>query len=109
MRTTRGAQRTQRRLSEDRGDTAIRARGPLIADAGPLYASYDADDAEHGTCRRLLETYPGPVMVPILVVTEVAYLLASRVGTETEVRFLGDQRLPRVLVLVQSEFAKQIL
>lgn len=29
-------------------------------------------------------------MVPILVVTEVAYLLGSRVGTETEVRFLGD-------------------
>ena len=30
------------------------------------------------------------MLVPILVVTEVAYLLASRVGTETEVRFLGD-------------------
>jgi len=28
--------------------------------------------------------------VPVLVVTEVAYLLASRVGAETEVRFLGD-------------------
>jgi predicted nucleic acid-binding protein len=30
------------------------------------------------------------VIVPILVVTEVTYLLASRVNTETEVRFLGD-------------------
>lgn len=29
-------------------------------------------------------------MVPVLVVTEVAYLLQSRVGVETEVRFLGD-------------------
>jgi uncharacterized protein len=28
--------------------------------------------------------------VPILVVTEVAYLLASRLGVEAEVRFLGD-------------------
>jgi uncharacterized protein len=28
--------------------------------------------------------------VPILVVTEVAYLLETRVGVETEVRFLGD-------------------
>jgi len=28
--------------------------------------------------------------VPVLVVTEVAYLLASRLGAETEVRFLGD-------------------
>jgi uncharacterized protein len=30
------------------------------------------------------------VLVPILVVTEVAYLLGSRAGVETEVRFLGD-------------------
>ena len=30
------------------------------------------------------------MLVPILVVTEVAYLLENRVGTETEVRFLGD-------------------
>jgi predicted nucleic acid-binding protein len=28
--------------------------------------------------------------VPILVVTEVAYLLGTRVGPDTEVRFLGD-------------------
>lgn len=28
--------------------------------------------------------------MPILVVTEVSYLLASRIGFETEVRFLGD-------------------
>jgi predicted nucleic acid-binding protein len=28
--------------------------------------------------------------VPVLVVTEVAYLLGTRVGAETEVRFLGD-------------------
>ena len=38
----------------------------------------------------MLQRYDGPVLVPILVVTEVAYLLASRIGTETEVRFLGD-------------------
>jgi hypothetical protein len=28
--------------------------------------------------------------VPVLVVTEVAYLLATRIGPEAEVRFLGD-------------------
>jgi predicted nucleic acid-binding protein len=38
----------------------------------------------------LLETHPGPLVVPVLVVTEVAYLLASRLGAEAEVRFLGD-------------------
>lgn len=29
-------------------------------------------------------------MVPMLVVTEVTYLLGSRLGVEPEVRFLGD-------------------
>ncbi|MDQ6898430.1 MAG: PIN domain-containing protein [Candidatus Dormibacteraeota bacterium] len=61
-----------------------------MVDAGPLYAAYDADDAEYSRCRRLLRNHPGLVLVPILVVTEVAYLLGTRVGVETEVRFLGD-------------------
>jgi len=30
------------------------------------------------------------LIVPVLVVTEVAYLIASRLGVEAEVRFLGD-------------------
>lgn len=37
-----------------------------------------------------LESHPGPLVVPVLVVTEVAYLLARRLGVEAEVRFLGD-------------------
>jgi len=38
----------------------------------------------------LLEGYPGLILVPILVVTEVVYLLETRLGAESEVRFLGD-------------------
>lgn len=30
------------------------------------------------------------MLVPVLVVTEVSYLLATRLGVEPEVRFLGD-------------------
>jgi uncharacterized protein len=37
-----------------------------------------------------LETHPGPLIVPTLVITEVTYLLATRLGVEPEVRFLGD-------------------
>jgi predicted nucleic acid-binding protein len=37
-----------------------------------------------------LETHPGPLIIPILVITEVVYLLSSRLGTVPEVRFLGD-------------------
>ncbi|MGI8416728.1 MAG: type II toxin-antitoxin system VapC family toxin [Nakamurella sp.] len=62
----------------------------LIVDAGPLYAYVDADDAHHLPSLELLETHPGPLIVPALVITEVAYLLGSRLGPEPEVRFLGD-------------------
>ncbi len=61
-----------------------------MVDAGPLYAYVDADDDHHDECLDLLETHPGPLMVPILVVTEVAYLLSSRLGANAEVRFLAD-------------------
>lgn len=38
----------------------------------------------------LLETHPGPLVIPTLVVAEVAYLLGTRLGWQAEVRFLGD-------------------
>jgi predicted nucleic acid-binding protein len=41
-------------------------------------------------CLELLETHPGPLLVPTLVITEVTHLLGTRLGTEAEVRFLGD-------------------
>lgn len=62
----------------------------MIVDAGPLYAYVDADDQHHAACLDLLQTHPGPLLVPALVVSEVAYLLATRLGPRSEVRFLGD-------------------
>jgi hypothetical protein len=50
----------------------------------------DADDTHHAACLELLQNHPGPLVVPTLVITEVVYLLATRLGTEPEVRFLGD-------------------
>lgn len=55
-----------------------------------MYAYVDADDRHHETCAELLETHPGPLIVPTLVITEVVYLLATRLGTSAELRFLGD-------------------
>ena len=37
-----------------------------------------------------METHPGPLIVPTLVLTEVVYLLGTRLGTHAELRFLGD-------------------
>lgn len=33
---------------------------------------------------------PGPLIVPTLVITEVTYLLGTRLGADAEVRFIGD-------------------
>jgi predicted nucleic acid-binding protein len=38
----------------------------------------------------LLETHPGPLIVPTLVIAEVTYLLGTRLGVDAEVRFVGD-------------------
>ncbi len=62
----------------------------MIVDAGPLYAYVDRDDRHHQVCLDLLETHPGPLLVPTLVITEVVYLLGTRLGVDAEVRFLGD-------------------
>lgn len=37
-----------------------------------------------------MQTHPGPLIVPALVITEVVYLLATRLGTVPEAKFLGD-------------------
>lgn len=50
----------------------------------------DADDAHHAASLELLETHAGPLIVPTLVITEVVYLLATRLGVVAEVRFIGD-------------------
>ena len=58
--------------------------------AGPLYAYVDADDRHHVACLDLLQTHPGPLIVPHLVITEVVYLIGTRLGSSAEVRFLAD-------------------
>lgn len=38
----------------------------------------------------MLEGHSGPLLIPLLVITEVVYLVATRLGTHAEVRFLTD-------------------
>jgi predicted nucleic acid-binding protein len=62
----------------------------IVVDAGPLVAYIDADEELHAASLELLQTHPGPLIVPALVVTEVVHIVSTRLGTEAEVRFLGD-------------------
>lgn len=55
-----------------------------------MYAYVDADDRHHAESLDLLLHHPGPLVVPVLVITEVVYLIGSRLGPDAEVRFLGD-------------------
>ena len=55
-----------------------------------MYAYVDRDDARHFDCLELLETHQGPLVVPELVITEVVYLLGTRLGVDAEIRFIGD-------------------
>lgn len=62
----------------------------LIVDAGPLYAAAARGDRHHSACVNLLSTAPRPLLVPVLVVTEVAYLLGDRLGGDAEHAFAAS-------------------
>jgi uncharacterized protein len=59
----------------------------LIVDAGPLYAAADTSDSNHAVYDELLNNATGPLLVPQLVVAEVAYLLGDRLGARAEIAF----------------------
>lgn len=60
----------------------------IICDTGPLVAALNVNDQRHHECLELLETHPGPLVVPAPVLTEVAYFLESRMGPDAEATFL---------------------
>lgn len=62
----------------------------LLADTGPLVAVANSRDQHHQACRELLETHPGPILVPAPVIVEVCQLLQSRQGTQAEAAFLAS-------------------
>jgi predicted nucleic acid-binding protein len=70
----------------------------LIVDAGPLYAAAARRDKHHHACVELLTGATRPLLVPMLVVTEVAYLLADRIGAHAEVAFAESIALGEVVV-----------
>lgn len=61
----------------------------LIVDTGPIVAAINTRDNRHAECARLLESAPGPLIVPAPVLTEVCYLLEQRSGTHSETLFIA--------------------
>ena len=80
----------------------------MIVDTGVIYADIDRSDDWHVSATELLSTAPGPLRVPFLVVTEVCYLLETRLGPAAEADFLAA--LSRhdfvVIPLTSSDYAR---
>lgn len=60
----------------------------IVVDAGVLYAGADQDDRHHRACAELLDTHPGPLLVPVPVIAEAAWLIEARLGPGSEAAFL---------------------
>jgi uncharacterized protein len=70
----------------------------LVVDAGPLVAAASTRDRNHQRCVALLSKAPRPLLVPSLVVTEVAYFLADRIGPHAERAFARSLRDGELLI-----------
>lgn len=71
----------------------------LLVDAGPLVAAAARGDRNHERCAELLQSHLGaPLVVPALVVTEVAYLLGDRIGAHAEGAFARALEAGELLV-----------
>jgi uncharacterized protein len=59
-----------------------------VVDAGPLYATADADDQDHEACRSILARADLRPIIPALVVAEATYFVGRRLGARAEAAFL---------------------
>jgi uncharacterized protein len=80
----------------------------LIVDAGPLYSVAATGDSNHRRCVELLAQSEGPILVPALVVTEVGYLLGTRIGAHAESSFARSIAAGELIVepVLDSEWAR---
>lgn len=62
----------------------------LILDTGPLYASLDRSDADHASCRALIEAAGESVVIPAPVLVEIDYWIAQRLHPGVLAAFLDD-------------------
>jgi predicted nucleic acid-binding protein len=70
----------------------------LVVDAGPLVAAAATGDRNHERCVALVSQATPPLVVPALVVTEVAYFLGDRLGPVGEEAFARSLRDGELLV-----------
>lgn len=84
-----------------------------VIDTGPLYAVLDANDRDHLRSVQVLQRRDLELVIPALVVAEVAYLAGRRLGPIAEAGFLrglasfqveapSPDEWPRIAALVEQ-------
>jgi predicted nucleic acid-binding protein len=58
-----------------------------------VYALYDADDGQHAAAKAIVETEPGPLFLPVILLAELDYLLTTRLGADAALQFLESVEL----------------
>lgn len=64
----------------------------LIADSGGVYGLYDASEKRHKAIRAAFDAEPGVAIIPMPVLSEIDYLLRTRLGVQAELDFIDDLR-----------------
>lgn len=71
----------------------------MIVDTGPLVAAANTGDPDSESCRELLRTEPGRLLVPSLVVAEAGYLIERDLGPHAEAAFVRSLSTARYDVM----------
>jgi hypothetical protein len=50
----------------------------IVIDIGPVVAAANRKDDYHKPCVDLLQGFPGPLLLPAPLITEIGYMLQSR-------------------------------
>ncbi|WP_261560461.1 type II toxin-antitoxin system VapC family toxin [Frankia tisae] len=62
----------------------------IVVDTGPVVAVANRKDDYHRQCVDLLQNFPGPLLLPAPILSEIGYMLSSRSGAKAEADFLRD-------------------
>ncbi|MCL4206853.1 MAG: PIN domain-containing protein [Pirellulaceae bacterium] len=62
----------------------------VVCDTGGVYALYDADDAHHATVKVVVESEPGALLLPTILLAEIDYLFNTRLGVDATLDFLAS-------------------
>lgn len=77
-----------------------------VVDAGPLYATADADDHDHDACRTVLSRGDLRLVIPALVVAEATYFVGRRLGPQAEAAFLRGMEALDIEGPTPEDFAR---